>query len=77
MEKDDKIQEILERLVRMETKLDDFNSIRDKAEQAYTNSLQALKEIQEIKDNNKWLWRTSVGGIIVIILNLIVQLKIH
>lgn len=52
-DKDNKIQEILERLVRMETKLDDFTSLREKAEDAYTASKQNIKDISEIKESLK------------------------
>ncbi|WP_010241325.1 hemolysin XhlA family protein [Clostridium arbusti] len=73
MENNDVIQEISERLVRIETKLDDFTSLKDKAEQAYTESKQNAKDITEIKDNIKWLWRTGLGAVIVIIVGAIIK----
>jgi hypothetical protein len=62
---ENQIQEILERLVRMETKLDNYNALKDKADEAFTVSKQGEKDIKEIKDNIKWCWRTIVGAIIV------------
>lgn len=56
--------EVLTRLTVIETKLDDYKSIKDKAECAYTLSISNKKEIEEIQDNNKWLFRTSIGAII-------------
>ncbi|NMM64398.1 hypothetical protein HBE96_17395 [Clostridium sp. P21] len=61
----DVIQEILERLVRMETKLDDFTNLREKTDIAFTTSKQNEKDITEIKDNVKWCWRTTLGAIII------------
>lgn len=59
MENNDIIQEILERVVRMETKLDNYNALKDKADEAFTTSKQNSKDISDIKDNVKWLWRTG------------------
>ncbi len=49
-------QEVLERLARIETKLDNYESIREKAEQAYLIALNNADDIKEIKANNKWAW---------------------
>lgn len=73
MDDDKKIQEILERLVRMETKLDDFTSLRDKAESAYTTSNQNKESIETIQDNIKWLWRTGLGAVIVAAIGFIIK----
>ena len=56
--------EVIERLTRIETKLDDYDSIRDKAEDAYARSKNNEKTIEEIKDNNKWLRRAVIGAFI-------------
>lgn len=50
------LQEVVERLVRIETKLDNYELLRDKAEQAYLKSLSNAEAIKEIKANNKWAW---------------------
>jgi len=73
MENNDVIQEILERVVRMETKLDNYNALKDKADEAYTESKQNSKDIGEMKDNIKWLWRTGLGAVIIIIIGAIIK----
>jgi hypothetical protein len=74
MEDKDRIQEILERLVRMEVKLDDFKTTRQKAEDAYVMGTQNSKDIQEIKDNNKWLTRAIVGVFIANVVAVLLKL---
>ena len=63
--------EVLQRLTAIETKLDDYKGtkvkvedIEKKAEKAFDLSATNKKEIESIKDNNKWLFRTTVGAII-------------
>lgn len=56
--------DVIARLTAIETKLDDYKGIREKAEGAYNLSANNQKEIQAIKDNNKWLFRTTVGAVI-------------
>jgi len=56
--------EVLTRLAVIESKLDDYQGIKEKAEVAYTISAQNKEDIKAIKDNNKWLFRTTVGAVI-------------
>lgn len=56
--------EVLTRLTAIETKLDDYKGIKEKAETSYTISQANKEEIEKIKDNNKWLFRTTAGAII-------------
>lgn len=56
--------QVLQRLTAIETKLDDYKGIREKAEKAYSLSADNKEEIDKIKDNNKWLFRTTVGAVI-------------
>jgi ribonuclease HIII len=63
--------EILERLVRLETKIDDYNRLRDKVDLTHTLATTAHnlaidneKDISEIKSNQRWLWRTIAGALI-------------
>ncbi|URZ00598.1 hemolysin XhlA family protein [Clostridium felsineum] len=72
-DKDNKIQEILERLVRMETKLDDFTSLREKAEDAFNISNQNNKDLNEIQDNIRWLWRSILGAVVVSVVGFIIK----
>lgn len=56
--------EVLTRLTKIETKLDDYNNIRQKTEDAYASSRENSKEIDELKDKLKWITRTLVSAIL-------------
>ena len=70
MEKDFE-REVLERLTKIETKLDDYTNIREKTEEAYSLSKENEKDITDINDKIKWLSRTIVGAIITGIIGII------
>lgn len=72
--------DIRERLVRVETKLDNNNDLRDRVSavedkaietdaRAKSNTLQ----ITEIKSNQTWLWRTVAGAIIAAIIGAVIK----
>lgn len=67
--------EVLQRLTKIETMLQDFKGVESKSIEAYNLSLQNKQRIDKIEDNNKWLFRTAVGavitGLIAIILSFI------
>lgn len=63
MEKDFE-REVLERLTKIETKLDDYANMREKTETAYSLSKENEKEIEDIKEKIKWITRTIVGAIL-------------
>ena len=79
-------REVLDRLMRLETKIDlqDYKGLSEKVEQQHDCLLkdeQAIENLDErlskLEDNNKWLWRTLVGAVITGIVGLIfVFLKI-
>ncbi|GAA4828153.1 hemolysin XhlA family protein [Paenibacillus vulneris] len=71
----DETQEILQRLTRVETKLDMMNSARDTANDALQSTKAAHKRLDAMEDNQKWLWRTVVGAMIVGIVNLLLKMK--
>lgn len=50
------LREILERTTRIETKLDNYESVRDKADKAYSLAINNAKDIAKIEANNKWAW---------------------
>ena len=56
--------EVLTRLAVIESKLDDYKPLKEKAEIAYTQSNDNKKRLDKIEDNNKWLFRTSIGAVI-------------
>ncbi|HAP5633777.1 TPA: holin, partial [Enterococcus faecalis] len=62
--KDELIQDVVERLVRIETKLDNYEVLREKTEDAKEKADYAFsiaknneEDIKEIKENQKWSWR--------------------
>lgn len=76
------LSDIRERVVRVETKIDSMNDVKDTAEQAKIDARDAIKsakscqhQINELKEGQKWLWRTVgaafitgiVGGLVAII----------
>lgn len=65
--------EVLTRLTRIETMLDDFKGVQNKATEAYTIAIDNSKRIDKIEDNNKWLFRTTVGAIIVGIIGIVLS----
>lgn len=70
MEKDFE-REVLERLTKIETKLDDYTNIRNKTEEAYTLSKENKNDIIDINDKIKWLSRTIAGAIITGVIGII------
>ena len=63
--------EVLTRLAVIESKLDVYQNIKEKAEIAYTTAMQNKEDIKEMQDNNKWLFRTAVGACITSVISLI------
>ena len=67
--------EVLTRLTKIETMLQDFKGVENKSIEAYNLSINNSKRLDKIEDNNKWLFRTAVGavitGLIAIILSFI------
>ena len=68
--------EVLTRLTKIETLLEDFKGVETKANEAYTLSIENKNKIEELKDNNKWLFRTSVGAVIGAVISAIVGIII-
>lgn len=63
MEKDFETQ-VLTRLAVIESKIDDYNSIKEKTDTAFNLSRENKEDIDEIKDKIKWLSRTIAGALI-------------
>ena len=67
--------EVLTRLAVIENKIDDYKLIKEKSEESYNLSKKNEKELQDIKDTTKWIWRTIIasiiGGIGIILKNII------
>ena len=71
-------REVLDRLMRLETKIDmqDYKGIQEKCEIANTLAKNNEERISKIEDTQKWLFRLVVGTIIVAVLELLYKIKI-
>ena len=56
--------EVLTRLTKIETMLEDFKGIEQKSIQAYELSLRNKERLDKMEDNSKWLFRTAIGAAI-------------
>ena len=56
--------EVLTRLTKIEKKLDDYKSVKDKSDEAYNLSKENEKEINEINEKLKWITRTVAAAVI-------------
>lgn len=70
MEKDIE-REVLTRLTRIETKLDDYNSTKEKTDIAYNLSKENKQFIDDINDKIKWISRLIAGAFITGVIGLI------
>lgn len=65
MEEERKFEiEVLTRLTKIETMLEDFKGVETKATNAYNTALNNKIRLDKIEDNNKWLFRTAIGAVI-------------
>ena len=62
----------MERLAKIESKIDDYKTFKDKTETAFTKANQNEKDIAEINDKIKWISRTIAGAVITIVIGAIV-----
>lgn len=58
-----KIQ-VLTQLAVINSKLDSYNEVKQISLEADNRSKQNEQDLKEIKDNNKWAFRTSIGALI-------------
>jgi len=59
--------EILQRLTRVETKLDTMLNAKDIAQEALQSAKSAHHRLEKIEDGQKWLWRTIGGSFVLAI----------
>lgn len=64
-------REVLDRLTKIETKIDDYKEIKKDATSALTLSKENEKEIIKIQDKIKWLSRTIAAAIITGLIGLV------
>lgn len=68
--------EVITRLTVIETKLDNYQKVEEKSEVAYNTSMQNKEDIKEIRENNKWAFRTSIGALITGGISLVVTIVV-
>ena len=66
--------DVIKRLTKIETMLEDFKGLETKVTNAYNLSLNNKTRIDKIEDKNQWAFRTSVGAIITGLIGAIVSL---
>lgn len=66
--------DVLTKLTRIETILEDFRGVETKATEAYNLSQNNKQRLDKIEDNNKWAFRTSVGAVITGLIALVFSL---
>lgn len=76
MEKEKNFElDVITRLTTIETMLRNFEGIESKSTEAYNLSKENEKRLDKIEDNNKWLFRTTIGavltGLVAIVLSFI------
>lgn len=64
--------EVLTQLAVINSKLDGYNKIQETVVQVDNRSKQNGIDIKEMKDNNKWAFRTSIGAIITSLIGILV-----
>lgn len=72
--------EVLQRITRVETKVDEMDEKLDRAIRANETAVQALesskaahRRLDHIEDNQKWLWRTFAGAFLVAVVAFILN----
>ena len=67
--------EVLQRLAILETliKEQDYKGLSKTVEEAYTKALKNEEDIKEIKEKNKWYFRTIVGCILTTLIGLLIS----
>lgn len=56
--------EVLTRLAVIESKIDDYKSVKEKTDSAYVLAQDNKKRLDKLEGNNQWAFRTAVGAII-------------
>ena len=66
--------EVITRLTKIETMLENFKGVEEKANESYTLSINNKERLDKIEDNNKWAFRTSVGAVITGLIGIVLSL---
>lgn len=68
-------REVLDRLIRLETKIDlqDYKGLSEKVDNALNKSENNEERIKKLEDSNKWVVRAVIGAILGAILALVLK----
>lgn len=66
-------REILQRLTRVETKLDLQLNARDTAIEALASTKSAHMRLDELHANQTWIWRTVIAALIVAVITFVIK----
>lgn len=68
--------EVLQRLAVLETliKEQDYKGVSKTAEEAYTKSIKNEEDIKEIKEKNRWYFRTIIAAFLTAIVGIIISI---
>lgn len=74
------LSDIRERMVRAETKIDAMAETKDTALITAKEAAEALQSVKsahqmlrDVQDNQRWLWRTVIGGIVAAIISFLLR----
>ena len=67
--------EVISRLAKIETKIDNIEKIKEDATKALYKSESNEEKIAEIKDNQRWTWRTIAALIFAYAIDIIIKMK--
>ena len=68
-------REVLDRLIRLETKIDlqDYKGLSEKVDNALNKAENNEERIKKLEDSNKWVVRAVIGAILGAILALVLK----
>jgi hypothetical protein len=68
--------EVLQRLAVLETliKEQDYKGVSKTAEEAYTKSIKNEEDIKEMKEKNRWYFRTIIAAFLTAIVGIIISI---
>lgn len=75
MSEDTKFElEVITRLTKIETMLENFKGVEEKANKAYSISTNNEKRLDKIEDKNQWAFRTALGAVITGLIGIVLSL---
>lgn len=68
---EDKLDDIKDRLIVIETKMEMINGVEKDATEALQSTKSAHKRLDKVESNNTWLWRTVIAALVVGAINIL------